>query len=126
MPAPKLRIVYYENEQGVQSYIHLEKTEATRVIQLFKILPQLNDWTPAAELAHQMELKPVSLRRTLYKLAGAGKIDLMMDGKRQVIRSYPVLFIKKNDFVKGTKKNRYLKPAVYLKDKRQNAQCKQH
>ena len=51
MAAPKLRLVFYEDKSGIQSYFHLEKTEGLRVLAIIKLLPELKEWTPLSKIS---------------------------------------------------------------------------
>ena len=106
---PKLRLVYYEDED-IASYLYLEKSEGLRVIEILKILPQLKDWTPIYEVSAKLHMPVSSLLRTIHKIAGAEKVDLLINGERKVIKRYPVLFMKKEGAT--DKKPR---PPVYIK-----------
>ncbi|OPY88338.1 MAG: hypothetical protein A4E71_00549 [Smithella sp. PtaU1.Bin162] len=114
MEQPKLRIVFYEDETGEKSYFHLEKSEAKRVIDILKILPELKDWTPLSQVASLINASLLPTLLTILKLSGAHKIDIFMnDGKKSLARK-PVLLIKKESS-RSHRQYRFLKPAIYIK-----------
>ena len=113
MEAPKLRLVFHENGKGV-SYFHLERTEALRVIEILRILPEIKQWTPISAIARRINISPLVLQWTILKLAGAKYIDLEIDNKRKIIAKAPVILVRKNHFRKNPR-HRYLRPAIYVK-----------
>ena len=114
---PKLRLVFYEDEKGIQSYFHLEKTERLRVIAILKILPELKNWTPVSEIAERIKAKIPATLWTIQKLAGALWIDLKIDGKRKVIAKRPILLVRKeqHNTRNNLRKQKYLRASVYMK-----------
>jgi len=117
MSAPKLRLVFYEDEKE-KSYFYLERSEAQRVISILKILPELKDWTPVSKIAERIGSKLPATLWTIQKLAGAEKIDVKLpDGKIKVIASRPVLLVHKKQFNtrNNLKKQKYLRATVYVK-----------
>ena len=117
MAAEKLRIVFHEGKDGVKSYIHLEKSEGLRVIAILRILPKLDKWTPASKIAKMINAKLPATLSTLYKLAGAGKIDLKLSEGRKTIHKSPILHIRKEKFNRpnNIKKAGYLRSTVYVR-----------
>jgi len=114
MEQPKLRIVFYEDSESI-SFIHIDKNEAQRVKEILTLLPQLTDWASASDIACHINANPVSLRRTLYKLAGAKRIDLLHEGKRHVVADKPVLLIRRDEFASNIKQKKFLKSPVLIK-----------
>ena len=113
MGAPKLRLVFHEDGKVI-SYFHLEKSEALRVIEILKILPEIKEWTPISTLARRINISPLVLQWTILKLAGVKYADLEIDNKRKVIAKAPFILVRKNH----TRKNpryRFLKPTIYVK-----------
>ncbi len=118
METPKLRIVFHEHENKVQSYFHLEKTEAIRVIQILNILPGLKEWTPVSTVSEMINAKIPAVLWTVQKLAGALHIDIKLpSGNRKIIAKRPVLLIRKKQFNtrNNLRKQKYLRPTVYIK-----------
>ena len=113
MGAPKLRLVFHEDGKDI-SYFHLERSEALRVIEILKILPEIRKWTTLSEIAGRINISPLVLQWTILKMAGAKYIDLEINNKRKVIAKAPIILIKKNH----TRKNpryKYLRPTIYVK-----------
>lgn len=117
MDSPKLRLVYFENENGVQSYFHLERTEALRVIEILKLLPEFKEWTPVSTISKMINSKTPAVLWTVQKLAGALRIDLKHLGERKTIARRPVLFVRKeqHNTRNNLRKQKYLRPTVYVK-----------
>jgi hypothetical protein len=112
---PKLRLLYFEDENN-ESYFYLEKSEGLRVIEILKLLPQLTEWTPIYEISAHLKVDSISLLRTVHKLVGVKKIDVMINGARKVIRRFPVLLIKKDETVEDSKMQNFLRPVVYIRN----------
>jgi DNA-binding transcriptional ArsR family regulator len=114
MAKPKLRLVY---DEARQSYVFLEKSEASRVIKILKLLPELTGWTPAGKIASMIEERLPAVLSTLHKLAGAESLDLRMEGTTKVLARRPVLLLNKQEFnpslARG--KERYLRAVVYVR-----------
>ena len=118
MGTPKLRIVFYEDEEGTaQSYFHLEKTEALRVIEILKILPELDRWTPVSKISEMINAKLPATLWVIQKMAGALRIDVNTPEGIETLASRPVLLVRKKQFNtrNNLKKQKYLKPTVYIK-----------
>ena len=119
MVAPKLRIVFYQDqEEKALSYFHLERTESLRVISILKILPKLKDWTPISKIAEMIDSKLPATLWTVQKLAGAEKVDINLpDGKIKVLARRPVLLVRKRKFNtrNNLRKQKYLRATVYVK-----------
>ena len=84
MAAPKLRLVFYENGNGLQSYYYLERSEGLRVIEILKILTKIGNWTPVSELADRININSMVLRWTILKLPGAKYIDIELNDKGKI------------------------------------------
>ena len=110
---PKLRIVFYE-AGGEISYFYLEKSEALRVLALLKILPEITDWTSLSRVAAAIETDVLVTQWTLLKMAGAKYIDILKDGKREVLTKEPFLLIKKGH-IRPNPRYKYLRPSIYIK-----------
>ena len=119
MGTPKLRMVFYEDEEGnALSYLHLEKSEAIRVIAILKILPNLKNWTPTSKIAEMIGAKVPAVLWTIQKLAGAFYIDLKLpDGERKTIAKRPVLLVRKeqHNSRNNLRKQKYLRASVCVK-----------
>ena len=117
MEKPKLRIVFYEDKQGIQSYFYLERTEGLRVIKILKILPKLKEWTPISKIAKMITSKNPSTSSAILKLAGAQFLDVMLPAGRKVIAKKPILLIQKKQFNtrNNLKKQKYLRATVCVK-----------
>ncbi len=117
MEKPKLRIVFYEDKKGVQSYFYLERTEGLRVIKILKILPKLKEWTPISKIAKMINSKNPSTSSAILKLAGAQFLDVKLPAGRKVIARKPILLIQKKQFNtrNNFRKQKYLRPTVYVK-----------
>jgi len=117
MAAPKLKIVFYENE-NIQSYFYLEKTESLRVIKILKILPQLTEWTPASTISKKIGAKLPSTLWTIQKLAGAQRIEIKLpDNSQEIIAERPIILVQKKQY--NTRNNllktKYLRSTVYVR-----------
>lgn len=129
---PKLRIVFYENEQGegngekvgkengegAQSYFYLEKTEATRMIAILKILPELKEWVSVSDVGEMIGSKTAATLITVLKMAGALRIDIQLpSGAKQVFAKRPVIALKKDPHYIGniSGKKMYLRSRVYIR-----------
>ena len=117
MEKPKLRIVFYEDKQGVQSYFYLERTEGLRVIKILKILPKLKEWTPISKIAKMINSKNPSTSSAIQKLAGAQSLDVMLPTGRKVIAKRPILLVQKKQFNtrNNLKKQKYLRATVCVR-----------
>lgn len=117
MGTPKLRLVFYEDKNGIQSYFYLEKTEAMRVIAMLKILPKLREWTSVSAISKMIDAKIPATLSTMYKLAGVLRIDLKLPEGRKIIAKQPVLHIRKEQFNtrNNIRKQKFLRPSVYVK-----------
>ena len=117
MEKPKLRIVFYEDKQGVQSYFYLERTEGLRVINILKILPKLKEWTPISKIAKMITSKNPSTSSAILKLAGAQFLDVMLPAGRKVIARKPILLVQKKQFNtrNNLKKQKYLRATVCVR-----------
>jgi hypothetical protein len=119
MANPKLRIVFYEDDEGkALSYFHLEKSEALRVLSILKILPELKDWTPASTISKMIDSKLPATLWAIQKLAGALYIDIKLpDGKRKVIAKRPVLLVRKeqHNSRNNLRRQKYLRASVCVK-----------
>ena len=109
---PKLRIVFYEAD-GEISYFYLEKSEALRVIKILKILPEITEWTSLSRVASFIETDVLVTQWTLLKMAGAQYMDILKDGKREVLAKEPVLLIKKGH-IRPNPRCKYLRPTIYI------------
>jgi len=121
MGTPKLRMVFYEDKEGnALSYLHLEKSEALRIIEILKILPKLKKWTPASKIAEMINAKVPAVLWTVQKLVGALYIDLKLpDGERKVIAKRPVLLVRKeqHNSRNNLRKQKYLRAGVFAKNR---------
>jgi hypothetical protein len=117
MEKPKLRIVFYEEKKGVQSYFYLEKTEGLRVIEILKILPKLKSWTPISKIAKMIDSKTPATLWAIQKLAGAQFLDVMLPAGRKVIAKRPILLVQKKQFNtrNNLKKQKYLRATVRVR-----------
>jgi len=118
MGAPKLRLVFHENSKGeVESYFHLEKTEALRVIEILKILPELKEWTPVSTISKMIGSRTPATLWAIQKLAGALRIDVKLIDGHKTIAERPILLVRKKQFNtrNNLKKQKYLRPTVYIK-----------
>ncbi len=117
METPKLRLVFYEDENGVQSYFHLEKTESLRVIKILKILPELKEWTPISKISKMIDSKTPATLWAVQKLAGALYMDVKLPDGRKVIARRPILLVQKKQFNtrNNHKKYKYLRPTVCVR-----------
>ncbi len=117
METPKLRIVFYEDENGVQSYFHLEKTESLRVIKILKILPDLKEWTPISKISKMIDSKTPATLWAVQKLAGALYLDIKLSNGRKVIARRPILYVKKeqHNTRNNHKKYKYLRASVCVR-----------
>jgi hypothetical protein len=117
MESPKLRLVFYEDKKGVQSYFYLEKTEGLRVIKILKILPKLKEWTPISKIAKMVDSKTPATLWAVQKLAGALYLDIKMPDGRTVVAKRPILLIRKKQFNtrNNLKKQKYLRATVCVK-----------
>ncbi|MBU2541710.1 MAG: hypothetical protein KJ593_07385 [Candidatus Omnitrophica bacterium] len=116
MAAPKLKIVFYENE-NVQSYFYLEKTESLRVIKILKILPQLTEWTPVSTISKKISAKLPATLWTIQKLAGAQRIEINTGKETQTIAERPIILVQKKQYntLNNILKTKYLRATVYVK-----------
>jgi hypothetical protein len=123
MEKPKLRIVFYEDKQGIQSYFYLERTEGLRVIKILKILPKLKEWTPISKIAKMINSKNPSTSSAIQKLAGAQYLDVMLPTGRKTIAKRPILLVQKKQFNtrNNLKKQKYLRATVCVKSHTQNS-----
>ncbi len=116
---PKLRLIFYENKKQVLSYFHIEKTESARVIKILKLLQtsELKKWTPISAISEKIDSKIPATLWTVQKLAGAKRIDVKMNDKRVTIAKSPVLLLRKeqHNTRNNLRKQKYLKPTVYVK-----------
>jgi len=110
---PKIRIVFYE-ANGEISYFYLEKSEALRVIKILKILPEITDWASLSRVASAIETSVLVAQWTLSKMAGAKYIDILRNGKREVLAREPVFLVKKGH-IRPNRRCKYLRPAIYIK-----------
>jgi len=119
MEKPKLRIVFYEDKNGVQSYFYLERTEGLRVINILKILPKLKEWTPISKIAKMINSKNPSTSSAIQKLAGAQFLDVMLPAGRKVIARKPILLVQKKQFNtrNNLKRQKYLRATVCVRGK---------
>jgi hypothetical protein len=117
MEKPKLRIVFYEDKKGVQSYFYLERTEGLRAIKILKILPKLKEWTPISKIARMINSKNPSTSSAIQKLAGAQYLDVKLPTGRKVIAERPILLVKKKQFNtrNNLKKQKYLRATVCVR-----------
>jgi hypothetical protein len=117
MESPKLRLVFYEDKNGVQSYFHLEKSEGLRVIKILKILPKLKEWTPISKLAKMIDSKTPATLWAVQKLAGAIYLDIKLADGRNVVAKKPILLIRKKQFNtrNNLRKQKYLRATVCVK-----------
>ncbi len=117
METPKLRLVFYEDDKGVQSYFHLEKSESLRVIKILKILPELKEWTPISKISKMIDSKTPATLWVVQKLAGALYMDVKLPDGRKVIARRPILLVQKKQFNtrNNLRKQKYLKATVYVK-----------
>ena len=117
MESPKLRLVFYEDKNGVQSYFYLEKSEGLRVIKLLKILPKLKEWTPISKIAKMIDSKTPATLWAVQKLAGALYLDIKLPNGRNVVAKRPILLIRKKQFNtrNNLRKQKYLRATVCVK-----------
>jgi len=117
MGTPKLRIVFYEDNEKALSYFHLEITESLRVLEILKILPNLKEWTPISAISKMINSKTPSTLWAVQKLAGALRIDIKLKGEYKIISKRPILLIRKEQYNQrnNLKKYKYLRPTVCIK-----------
>lgn len=117
MGTPKLRIVFYEDNEKALSYFHLEKTESLRVLEILKILPNLKEWTPVSAISKMINSKTPSTLWAVQKLAGALRIDIKLQDRVKTLAKKPILLIRKEQYNhrNNLKKFKYLRPTVYIK-----------
>ncbi len=117
METPKLRLVFYEDEEGVKSYFHLEKTESLRVIKILKILPELKEWTPISTISKIIDSKTPATLWAVQKLAGALYMDVKLPDGRKVIARRPILLVQKKQFNtrNNLRKQKYLRATVFVR-----------
>ena len=117
MEPPKLRLVFYEDKEGVQSYFYLERTESLRVIKILKILPTLVDWTPISKLAKMIESKTPATLWAVQKLAGGMYLDIKLEKGIKILAKKPILLIRKKQFYtrNNFKRQKYLRATVCVK-----------
>ena len=117
MGAPKLRLVFYKDKDGIKSYFHLERTESLRVIEILKILPELKEWTPISTIAKMINSRVPATLWAVQKLAGALQIDLKYHDGRKIIAERPILYVRKeqHNTRNNLKKYKYLRPTVYVR-----------
>lgn len=116
MAFPKLRVVFYDDGEA-RSYVHLERSEAKRVLDILKLLPNLNDWTSAPRIAEAIDARIPAVLWTLRQLAGAERIDVKVDGKTEVLVRRPILLLRKeHSHPRSTKRKLgYLRATVFVK-----------
>ena len=116
MTAPKLRLVFYEDENGPVSYSHLERTEGVRAIAILKALKEIKGWMPVSSISKMIGARLPATINTISKMAGAERIDLRLPEGRKVIAKKPVIIIRKEEYNDGNKQRRlkYLKPTLYV------------
>lgn len=117
METPKLRLVFYEDDNGVQSYFYLEKTESLRVIKILKILQELKDWTPISKISKMIDSKTPATLWAIQKLAGALLLDINLPKGRKTLARRPILLIRKKQFNtrNNLKKQKYLRATVCVR-----------
>lgn len=115
---PKLRVIFHTDGKRVQSYFYLEKTEASRVIKILKILPELKEWTSVSDVGEMISSKTPATLSVVLKLAGALRIDVKLsDRSRKILAKRPVLALKKEPHYIGniSGKRMYLRSKVFIK-----------
>lgn len=114
--APKLRLVFYEDE-NIQSYFHLERTEGLRLIAILKVLNEIKGWISASTISKMIDARLPATLNTISKMAGAETIDLLVKEGRKIIARRPVLLVRKKEFNPDVNPRnlKYLKPAIYVK-----------
>ena len=117
MPKVKLRMVCYENKEGIHSYYYLERSEANRIIGLLKIVNHLDEWTPLSSVCSQLGVNARTMLTTIRSLAMVKRLDIKIDGRLKTVAVYPIIFIKKaqHNNRNNTKRFKYLRPTVYVK-----------
>ena len=118
MAIPKLRLVFYEDKNGIQSYFYLEKTESLRVIKILKVLPTLCNWTPISKISKMIDSKTSATLWAIQKLAGALYLDIKLPDGIKVLAKRPILLIQKKQFNtrNNLKKQKYLRASVCVKN----------
>lgn len=105
MAKPKIRVIYHEDDKGVVcSFTHMERRESLRTIKILKLLPLLEKRTPSFEIAERIGENLPATQMTLYKLAGAQRLDIKTLEGIQVIAERPFINIKKEE---NSKRNNF-------------------
>jgi len=117
MATPKIRVIYREDHKGViHSFTHLERRESLRTIKILKILSTLEKQMPSFEIAEKIGENLPATQITLYKLAGAQRLDIKTSEGIQVIAERPFINIKKEETSKRNnfKNQKHLCATMYV------------
>ena len=118
MAKPKIRVIFHEDKKGVvHSFTHLERKEGLRAIKILKLLPTLKRLTPSFEIAESIGENLAATLSTIYKLAGAKRLDILTSEGRQTLAEWPIIFIQKEEYSRRNnfKKQRHLCATSYVK-----------
>ena len=115
----KLRLVYAIDKKGqATSYIHVEHSEADRIIAILKFLNQYPGWVPVAKVKKGTKQKYPTLVNTLSRMAGAIRADMKKDGQYKTLVSGQLILIKKAMMNKKRNLNKrlnYLTAPIYIR-----------
>ena len=114
----KIRLVYKEDKQGKAiSYFHVERSEAHRIAQILKILPELKGWTPLQKIASRINADRISTESTIFKLLNVSKVDVKIFGHIKVLAKHPLIDIRKDEFnPRNNQSNtRFLRPRISIR-----------
>jgi len=114
----KIRLVYRESNQGkALSYFHVERSEAHRVAQILKILPELKTWTPLRKIASRIKADRISTESTIFKLLMVSKVDITNHGNTKVLAQNLLFDIRKDEFNQRNNKSntRFLRPRISIR-----------
>jgi len=117
MERPKIRQTFYKDKSRF-SYVYLEKSEGLRAIKILKLLPQLTKWTPAETISKMIKSRLPATLWTLYKLAGAQRLDVELSDRTEVLAEKPILLLRKDKYNRNNnrKKGNRLRATVYVKN----------
>lgn len=114
----KLRLVYATDSKGsVVSYIHVEKSEARRILAVLRYMNGKKDKIKVEALAKATKQNYYSLMRTLNRMAAALWADMKKDGKYVKLHNGRLIYMRKSMMNKKRNLNRrlqYLKPTIYI------------
>lgn len=115
----KLRLVYaLDNDGNVASYIHVEHSEADRIIAILKFLNQNPGWLPVHKIEKGIKQKYPTLVNTLSRMAGAIRADMKKDGQYTTLVKGQLIHVKKAMMNKRRNLNKrlnYLTAPIYVR-----------